>query len=66
MSEAELKARIADPEAEVAALKPRPAPAPPNKYQEPEVRISTFVEHGEFMMPDQKQSKRLLQIVQAR
>jgi hypothetical protein len=68
MSEvSQLKARINQLESRLAALEPKLAPTPePEKYREPEVRISTFVERGEFAMPDEKQSKRLLQIVQAR
>lgn len=65
MSEAELKARIAKLEARLAALEPKPAPAPA-KYQEPVATITTFVEHGEFVMPDERQSRQLLGIVQAR
>jgi hypothetical protein len=61
-----LKAQISALQDRLSALEPKPAAPPAAKYEEPGVKISTFVERGQFEMPTAGQARQLLSLVLAR
>jgi hypothetical protein len=68
MSEvSQLRTRVAELEARLAALEPKPAPPPAlERYREPAVSIVNVVERGAFVMATDAQLKSLLKIVLAK